>query len=485
MINTRIQYTFFAILILITWVIPVFKSNAAFTISRPVGNNLGLVGHWTFDGKDMPQGRVNDVMGSNSASKVNMATSTTNVLGQIGQAVNFDGVDDYIIKVSPSGLPTGASSRTMSMWVKIENISAGQIFGGYGDDANAQNFQIGTDLTDGSMLQFFGWGTGNDYETTISMAPYNDGQYHHFLVTYDGVTLRFYVDGVLGDSSNETLNTAGTTLCIGGEVNNATCDRWFNGSVDDFRIYSRVLSTTEVSALYNQGAATKLNTTPKGNTSQLVGHWTFDGKDMPQGLVKDISNSGNNGSMGSMATSTAYVIGKIGQALNFDGTDDYIVMNSPSYIPVALADDYSIATWIYVNDATAEQGVAGWTGTANSSEPFAFLIVQAEEFRFLDRNDSATVRSLLTTTAIEDQWVHLAGTKNGNEFKFYVNGVLVDSTSAAGATSNSERSIFLIGSTNSTAILGNSPLNGKIDDVRAYSRGLSADEVRGLYNAGR
>ena len=65
-----------------------------------------------------------------------------------------------------------------------------------------------------------------------------------------------------------------------------------------------------------------MSRTASGNILGLVGHWTFDGKDMPQGLVKDVSGAGNHGSQVSMSTTTAYASGKIGQALRFDGALD-------------------------------------------------------------------------------------------------------------------------------------------------------------------
>ena len=58
----------------------------------------------------------------------------------------------------------------------------------------------------------------------------------------------------------------------------------------------------------------------------LVGHWTFDGKDVDwaTGNVADVSGTGNNGTIVSMATSSAPTVGIQGQAFDFDGTNDYV-----------------------------------------------------------------------------------------------------------------------------------------------------------------
>src|SRR3989344_6072649 len=65
--------------------------------------SCGLVGHWTFDGKDTP-GRANDISGQgNHGNLVAMSTSTSRVPGKIGQAFKFDGVNDVI---SVTDIPT-------------------------------------------------------------------------------------------------------------------------------------------------------------------------------------------------------------------------------------------------------------------------------------------------------------------------------------------------------------------------------------------
>src|SRR3989338_2123353 len=71
-------------------------ASASFTISRPPTNNIGLVGHWTFDGKNVVNGVALDSSGNgNNANLINIATSTFYSIGKIGQGFNFDGTNDY------------------------------------------------------------------------------------------------------------------------------------------------------------------------------------------------------------------------------------------------------------------------------------------------------------------------------------------------------------------------------------------------------
>jgi hypothetical protein len=74
----------------------------------------GLIGRWTFDGKDMPSGQVNDVSGQgNHGSARNMATTTMRVAGPIGQALSFDGSDDSV-NTGDIAAMNGASALTVA-----------------------------------------------------------------------------------------------------------------------------------------------------------------------------------------------------------------------------------------------------------------------------------------------------------------------------------------------------------------------------------
>ena len=86
----------------------------AFTISKSVGNNIGLIGHWTFDGIDMVGGKAWDISGSgNHGTLTNISTSTFYTKGKIGQGLNFDGSDDY---VSLSSDPVSSYSSSHSYY---------------------------------------------------------------------------------------------------------------------------------------------------------------------------------------------------------------------------------------------------------------------------------------------------------------------------------------------------------------------------------
>jgi hypothetical protein len=97
------------------------------------------------------------------------------------------------------------------------------------------------------------------------------------------------------------------------------------GNLDDVRLYNRALSDAEIKQVYNLGQATQ-NTSSvnlqhgSSLASGLVGLWTFDGPDVTD-KIYDRSGQGNNGYFIGGSTSSAKTIGKLGQALTFDGSN--------------------------------------------------------------------------------------------------------------------------------------------------------------------
>ena len=76
----------------------------------------GMVSYWTFDDVDNVEGNPQDTIGSNHGTNNG---ATIGVSGQVGQALDFDGVDDYV-KLDVAALSTiGDGSFTLSAWSKV------------------------------------------------------------------------------------------------------------------------------------------------------------------------------------------------------------------------------------------------------------------------------------------------------------------------------------------------------------------------------
>jgi hypothetical protein len=166
-----------------------------------------------------------------------------------------------------------------------------------------------------------------------------------------------YIDGVVqnlteGSSpSGDPSSDAASNLSIGNF--DTSGPRTFNSLIDDVRIYNRALSPDEIKRLYITGAAGKLGVAANNDSlaQGLVGYWTFDGKDMAGAMgitsartAYDRSGNGNNGKYWN-ATNTPAVNGKLGQALGFDGSDDYVTLPPATKNPVSGGTAVTISAW--------------------------------------------------------------------------------------------------------------------------------------------
>jgi len=260
--------------------------------------------------------------------------------------------------------------------------------------------------------------------------------------------------------------------------------------MDDVRIYNYTLSAQEVANLYN---AAKVNYVSGGDRTGLVGWWTLDRTDIYYAgtatTTYDRSGKNNTGTLviGADATSGALTTGKIKQAIDFDGTNDYIDLftNSPSTSTLS-PQQLTISAWVrldavgggswswIVSNASFSKNVTGGFGLLrNSANTYAFNV-----------NIFSQQASTGVIAALDGRWHHLVGTFDGSTMIAYLDSVSGTPVSYVSAITYYADEIFNIGS----SVVNTSYTyfwNGGIDDVRLYNRALSAKEVKNLYDAAK
>ena len=341
------------------------------------------------------------------------------------------------------------------------------------------------------------WSFGGTNWITSS-APFTpNGTYHHVALTYDGSSTSndpvIYVDGIpqtLDDASpgGTRNNDSGDNLIIGigiADVNE------YDGRIDEIRVYNRALSASEIEKLYRSGAV-KVNSSENLKlTNGLIAMWSFNGPDITDNQILDVSGNGKHGGLINGATSSAKTIGKVGQALSFDGVNDYIKTNfGPSLT------DMTIATWVYLDDSpTAEENVIGaYDNDANGSLMQITLglgtTVTTPQMYVGDAQGFGDYDIVTSSASLETRrWHHIAAVHDADGRNIiYVDGA--DTVNDA-ATSKSDGSMdfsgqpFTIGARNLGTDGGpNTFFDGKIDEMRVYNRALSASEVKQLYLTG-
>ncbi|MHC4759646.1 MAG: LamG domain-containing protein, partial [Planctomycetota bacterium] len=216
----------------------------------------GLVGYWKLDSDP------NDSTDNSRDGTIN-GNPVWDPNGYIDGALDFDGTDDYVEIEGFQGV-TRKQARTCTAWIKT--TTEGDIIF-WGD-------------TSGSIWLFWIDGSGRIGITTFtgykkSNADFRDNQWHHVAVVWtedfgpNTDDIKLYVDGEeLTDTvvSSGAINTNRASNVRIGVLDPAPGGnhRWFNGRIDDVRIYDRALSTAEITKLYRSGGGINGNNTQAG-----------------------------------------------------------------------------------------------------------------------------------------------------------------------------------------------------------------------------
>lgn len=451
------------------------------------GISSGLVGYWTFDGKDTNWTTDTTVDSSgqgNTAALVSMSTTTSPVAGVVGQALQFNGTSQYVTLPSTTAINTNVF--TYIAWIKLSSCAS---FGVVLSSAIGGGKQFTTNPAT-CLLALNSTGVAT---VGVSTTAVSAGVWTQVAVTYDASgNFVFYINGKPAGSGTNLLSFSSATYYVG-RNNNGTV--FTNGTIDDVRIYNRPLAANEMAQLYQQDAGVYLNTTIPALTSGLVGYYTFNGPSINwrANQVTDVSGQGNTATLVSVSTTTSPVVGQLGQALQFNGAGQYANMGNT--FDQTGASPFSIGEWFRSSAAGATiytivgkatlSGVLGYqfglnvlSGTAPNAGKVGVVFVAT----------GTVIMRRETITAYNDgKWHYALFTYDGSKTRagilIYIDGALSimensDSASFSGSLSNSAN--FEVGARDGAS----QPFSGAVDDVRVYNRLLSAAEIASLYKLG-
>ena len=233
---------------------------------------------------------------------------------------------------------------------------------------------------------------------------------------------------------------------------------------------------------------THIGLTPAIRDSGLIGYWGFDetgyiSNGQTVGL-KDLSGGSNDGTANNVnGTGLTFTDGTEGNAIEFDGVDDSVVVGVDNYnIPFK---EMSISFWINTNTATpTTYGMAMHRNSADSVGSSVFFGGVETGSNILVATIGANVNGWTSgktnITAVPGVWYHVVCSWDGSRARTYVNGVEnVSYAFPASAFVNKSATTRFGSSANSSAYL----LNGKVDSARLYNRSLSVSEIKAIYEA--
>ena len=432
------------------------------------------------------------LLGENYQSKI--------VPGNIGQAMKFDGVDDYVDLGDPAALQL-TGSATWAAWIKADSLGVNGEYhfitkNGLSSD---RGWTLGRDDSTGNFQVGIADSGNNNIYRKGNLTPVV-GTWYHVVGVYDSSaqTLDLYVNGVLDDgtlsaSVPSSQRNSGNNAYMGRKENAA---EFWDGIIDDVRVYNRALSADEVARLYDLGATTHINKTIRTNPeleNGLVGHWTFDGTDMDiasnTAEILDSSGNGYNADWQNHATTT--VAGVLGQAIYFDGSDDYATVQDTDDAFDPGTGDMTAAIWAKVPDENQLSVMLSKQYPIDSGGGWGMLICNTDNCtgsgqRFAIAFNESTAHSRQWSVArdvADNRWHHFAFTVDGSaqEIVMYIDGEIQtpsENNNGSWPTVANDREVRIArGHTNGY-------FKGPLDDARYYNRVLSPEEIKRLYDLG-
>jgi len=213
----------------------------------------GLIGYFPFNGN------ANDESGNGNNGTVNGATLSSDRFNKARSAYSFDGINDYI-SLGQNSILRPSKEISISVWTKIKELKNEHGGGIFHNCVDANEVESGYRID--TYSNFCNWwvqtinGKTDDYTYGQAYFPADLNIWIHIVGTFDGRTGKLYFNGVekskFEKSGNINWVNSPLDARIGMSYPTEYFIQYFNGLIDDIRIYNRALTETEIKQLYNE-----------------------------------------------------------------------------------------------------------------------------------------------------------------------------------------------------------------------------------------
>jgi len=453
----------------------------------------GPLVHYKFD-EGQGSSIVNWGFGGTSLN-ANLGTSTSapswNNNGKFGKALSFSSSSNQYTYttdgITNGPLDVGQPELTLTAWINPSSLSGTQAIinknGPYLLWVDGVNKRLYTGLYTGTWYWLY---SENNSLTT--------NKWQHIAMTYDGTTRKLYIDGKR--SGNNDTQVSGSLMTVNSDVqigrDTALGGRfYFDGLIDEVKIYNYALSADEVKQDYNQGSTfvfgastqtigtttTSLDYCVPGDTSPCsppVAEWKFE-----EGVgTTAYDTSGNNfhGIFGAGSSAPSWNNGKMGTAVYFDGTPGkHVTVSAGS----GNSNNFTVQAWVKPTN---------YTGSGNNNDRNTILYANNKYLQIYSNGKIAVYINGLSSpgyhysnaTVPLNQWSHVAYNYNGSEIRIFINGFLDSSFPATGTPPD--------GWVNATIGFQDSSyqrqFDGSVDQVQIYNYARTPAQIAWSYNKG-
>lgn len=447
-----------------------------------------LVAYYKFDENNgtIANNSINSGIGLSGIFGTGNSAPTWTNDGKFNKALNFGGNNYLTITDNNNILDFGTNDFAISFYTyRTDTGYQGGSYIGKGSHTNGFN----------SYDNKFRVNTVNGELAHVSLNATTNKWEHHLLIVTQNSTpyIKHYINGNLdntgyvGVGNTGTYGSDSTSDLIIGKSSAGGINRFFNGLIDEIKIYNSTLTNDEINQDYNQSSSvvfgstnqtignttTSLNYCIPGDTSHCaspVAEWKIE-----KGIGTSIVDTSGNNKNGTFNNSPYWVQGKIGKALSFNPSNN----NSITTTFNSQLTNYTAEAWVKPNSLGS--GINNTVMAASSSYPLWFTITNGEVRAYAFTNSTSVFGETNGANIEINKWYHIAvsATQNGTA-TIYVNGV-GQTSFTAGNISWPSGSVITIGDLRNDRNLN---FNGSIDHVKIYDYARTPAQVAYDYNKG-
>ncbi|KAF0221999.1 MAG: thrombospondin type 3 repeat protein outer membrane domain-containing, partial [Rhodospirillaceae bacterium] len=388
---------------------------------------------------------------------------TTEIIGttQAGGFASFDGIDD----AASAQINLGNTSFTWEFWANRATTDSDIILSQ--DSGSALHVGYGS----GQSFVFNFWGSDLSYADSTNTV----GEWAHWAGSYDTNTDEriLYKNGIEVARTHIPVTFDGSATLSLGAFNGG----YYNGRLDDVRIWQGVRSASEIAGNFDRPLA--------GDENGLIANWTFDDAEAGN------DHAGGDTLLSANGATAPAIMAPPAQAMHFDGTDDAV--HADNVASINLTGDYTIEAWFRQSDNSGSPVVVpivsarnGTSTTENETAVFDIQVSDTGIIQAFTGNGTASEYPVDISSAVGavslDTWHHVSFSVSGTQASLYLDGSLVGSQTFASRQSGITD--FDIGTY--TNISGSSTniayFNGDIADVRVWNTGRTQAQIKDLMN---
>ncbi|MHC4443540.1 MAG: LamG-like jellyroll fold domain-containing protein [Planctomycetota bacterium] len=431
--------------------------------------------------------------------------------GGTGNALDFDGADDYVDISDGDGYPDligSLSEGAVSVWFMFDTIPPDNtihpIFylgdGAGGTGHSGLIIEIGH-FTSNSKLYFTIFDDNGHIPLCFdSGSQLQTDTWYHFVAVVGAAYNTGYLNGVEMTGRHYNFGNASLSHFFSTVIDQQVCwvgsgflgtiatTNYYDGKIDEIRIYDQPLSAQDISDYYNLIA-------PPSGIDDYVAYWSFD-----ETSGTALPDQGPNGFDGQV-NGAVWSSGISGNALDFDGLDDYVEITDGDGYPNLIGDlsEGTVSVWFKYDSVPVDDTIHPifYLGKATGGTERSSVIIEIGHFTTENEKIYFTILTpdgLIPlcfdsgTNLQTGSWYHFAAVVGLDFNTGYLNGV--EMTARHYNFGDATLSYFYDDVTKEVCWIGKGFLSsiatenfhdGKIDEIRIYARPLSGGEISQYY----